>query len=78
MLNKTGNLVAKSVNGREIVVSLIPFKKMQKTRDGFKWVEVGKKVLLESGIEIDLNLDGRSFYTGVNEMFRLNAHVNAV
>jgi len=78
MLNKTENLVAKSVNGREIVVSLIPLKKMQNTRDGFKWVEVGKKVLLESGIEIDLNLDGRSFYTGINEMFRLNTHVNAV
>lgn len=78
MLNKTENLVAKSVNGREIVVSLIPLKKMQNTRDGFKWVEVGKKVLLESGIEIELNLDGRSFYRGVNEMFRLNAHVNAV
>ena len=78
MLNKTENLVAKSVNGREIVVSLIPLKKMQNTRDGFKWVQVGQKVLLESGIEIDLNLDGRSFYTGINEMFRLNTHVNAV
>ncbi|WP_166169902.1 hypothetical protein [Acinetobacter sp. SA01] len=77
-MNKTENLVAKSVNGHEIVVSLVPVKKMQNTRDGFKWVEVGKKVLLESGIEIDLNLDGRSFYTSVNEMFRLNAHVNAV
>lgn len=78
MLNKTENLVAKSVNGCEIVVSLVPVKKMQNTRDGFKWVEVGKKVLLESGIEIDLNLDGRSFYTGVNQMFRLNTHVNEV
>jgi hypothetical protein len=76
MLNKTENLVAKSVNGSEIVVSLIPLKKMQNTRDGFKWVEVGKKVLLESGIEIDLNLDGRSFYTGINEMFRLNTHLS--
>ncbi|MGE8557374.1 hypothetical protein [Acinetobacter sp.] len=75
-MNKTENLVAKSVNGSEIVVSLIPLKKMQNTRDGFKWVEVGKKVLLESGIEIDLNLDGRSFYTGINEMFRLNTHLS--
>ncbi len=39
-------------------------KKKQNTRDGFKWVEVGKKnVLLECGQEIELNLDGRSFYT---------------
>ncbi|WP_416202479.1 hypothetical protein [Acinetobacter sp. ANC 3903] len=78
MLNKTENLVAKSVNGREIVVSLVPVKKMQNTRDGFKWVEVGKKVLLESGIEINLNLDGRSFYTGINEMFRFNTPVNKI
>ena len=75
MLNKTENLVAKSVNGREILVSLVPSKKMQSTREGFEWVEVGKKVLLQSGIEIDLNLDGRSFYTGVHEMFRLESRV---
>ena len=29
-----------------------------------------------SGVEIDLNLDGRSFYTGVNEMFRFTSRVN--
>ena len=74
-MNKTENLIAKSVNGREIVVSLVPSKKMQNTRDGFKWVEVGKKVLLKSGMEIDLNLDGRSFYTGIHEMFRLECRV---
>ena len=76
MLNNIENLVAKSVNGSEIVVSLVPLKKMQSTRDGFKWVEVGKKLLLQSGVEIDLNLDGRSFYTGVNEMFRFTSRVN--
>lgn len=75
MLNITENLVAKSVNGREILVSLVPSKKMQNTREGFTWVEVGKKVLLQSGIEIELNLDGRSFYTGINEMFRLDTRV---
>lgn len=74
-LNKSENLVAKAVNGCEIVVSLVPSIKMQSTRDGFKWVEVGKKVLLQSGIEIELNLDGRSFYTGVHEMFRLEKRV---
>ena len=75
MLNKFENVIAKSVIGREILVSLVPSKKMQSTREGFEWVEVGKKVLLQSGIEIDLNLDGRSFYTGVHEMFRLESRV---
>lgn len=74
-MNKIENVIAKSVNGQEIVVSLVPARKMQSTRDGFKWVEVGKKVLLQSGTEIDLNLDGRSFYTGIHEMFRLEARV---
>lgn len=74
-MNKIENVIAKAVNGSEIVVSLVPSKKMQNTRDGFKWVEVGKKVLLQSGVEIELNLDGRSFYTGVNEMFRLDTRV---
>lgn len=76
MLNKIENLIAKSVNGSEIIVSLVPSKMIQSTRDGFKWVEVGKKVLLESGIEIELNLDGRSFYTDVNEMFKFTSRVN--
>ena len=76
MLNKFENVIAKSVNGRDVLVSLVPSKKMQSTREGFKWVEVGKKVLLQSGIEIDLNLDGRSFYTGVHEMFRLESRVS--
>ncbi len=75
MLNKTENLVAKAVNGNEIIVSLVPLNKMQSTRTGFEWVEVGKKVLLQSGIELDLNLDGRTFYTGLNELFRLNNKV---
>jgi hypothetical protein len=38
---------------------------------GFKWVEVGKKILLDSGQEIDFNLDGNSFYTEVNQLYRL-------
>ncbi|WP_406741409.1 hypothetical protein [Acinetobacter shaoyimingii] len=74
-MKKSEKLIAKSVNGREIVVSLIPSIKKQSTREGFKWVEVGKRVLLQSGIEIELNLDGRSFYTGIHEMFRLEARV---
>ncbi|MCP6547932.1 hypothetical protein NL497_29595, partial [Klebsiella pneumoniae] len=60
---KVNDLIAKSKNGTEIIVSLIPLHKMQNTRQGLKQIEVGKRVLLESGIEVDLNLDGRTFYT---------------
>ena len=69
-------VLAKAVNGREIVVSLVASKKMQHTREGFKLVEVGKHVLLECGQEIELNVDGRSFYTDIHEMFRLPHRVN--
>ena len=48
---------------------------MQNTRQGLKQVEVGKRVLLESGIEVDLNLDGRTFYTSLNQLFKLNHKV---
>jgi len=63
--------IAKAVNGNEISVQIIPLKRQQNTLEGFKWVEVGKKVLLESGQEIDFNLDGNSFYTSVNQLYRL-------
>ncbi len=72
---KMNDLIAKSKNGTEIIVSLIPRHKMQSTREGFKQIEVGKRVLLESGIEVDLNLDGRTFYTSLNQLFKLNYKV---
>ena len=72
---KINDLIAKSKNGTEIIVSLIPLHKMQNTRQGLKQVEVGKRVLLESGIEVDLNLDGRTFYTSLNQLFKLNHKV---
>ena len=72
---KINNLIAKSKNGTEIIVSLIPLNKMQNTRQGLKRVEVGKRVLLSSGIEVDLNLDGRTFYTSPNQLFKLNYKV---
>ncbi len=74
-LLKVNELIAKSKNGTEILVSLIPLNKMQNTRQGFKEIEVGKRVLLESGIEVDLNLDGRTFYTSLNQLFKLNQKV---
>jgi len=74
-LLKINDLIAKSKNGTEIIVSLIPLNKMQNTRQGFKNVEVGKRVLLSSGIEVDLNLDGRTFYTSLNQLFKLNHKV---
>jgi len=75
-LLKINNLIAKSKNGTEIIVSLIPLNKMQNTRQGFKQIEVGKRVLLESGIEVDLNLDGRTFYTSLNQLFKLDQKVS--
>ena len=63
--------VAKASNGNEISVQIIPLKRQQNTLQGSKWVEVGKRVLLNSGQEIDFNLDGKSFYIDVNQLFRL-------
>ena len=72
---KINDLIAKSKNGTEIIVSLIPLNKMQNTRQGSKKIEVGKRVLLSSGIEVDLNLDGRTFYTSLNQIFKLSHKV---
>ncbi|MFW1735656.1 hypothetical protein ACG94V_08980 [Acinetobacter sp. ULE_I001] len=72
---KINDLIAKSKNGTEILVSLIPLNKIQNTREGFETVEVGKRVLLSSGIEVDLNLDGRTFYASLNQLFKLNDRV---
>lgn len=72
---KINDLIAKSKNGTEIIVSLIPLNKMQNTRHGLKKIEVGKRILLSSGVEVDLNLDGRTFYTSLNQLFKLNQKV---
>ncbi|MEQ1175273.1 hypothetical protein ABLU22_09745 [Acinetobacter lwoffii] len=72
---KINDLIAKSKNGTEIIVSLIPLNKMQNTRQGLKRIEVGKRVLLSSGVEVDLNLDGRTFYTSLNQLFKPNHKV---
>ena len=75
LLLKINDLIAKSKNGTEIIVSLIPLNKMQNTRQGSKKIEVGKRVLLSSGMEVDLNLDGRTFYTSLNQLFKLSHKV---
>lgn len=68
-------IVAKAKDGTEIIVSIVPLNKKQNTRDGFKLVEVDKKILLESGIEVDLNLDRRTFYASPNQLFKLDHHI---
>ncbi|WP_447499928.1 hypothetical protein [Acinetobacter oleivorans] len=73
---KINDLIAKSKNGTEILVSLIPLNRIQNTREGFKTVEIGKRVLLSSGIEVDLNLDGRTFYASINQLFKLDYRVS--
>lgn len=70
-LEKIVNRIAIAINGDEINVKIIPNEKRQNTTAGFMNVEVGKKVLLESGQEISLNLDGKSFYTSFNQMYKL-------
>lgn len=73
---KINDLVARSHSGVEIIVSLVPLNKMQNTRQGLREIEVGKRVLLASGIEVDLNVDGRSFYISINKLFKLNHKVS--
>ena len=65
--------IDKSISGNEISVKIIPLKRMQNSIEGHKWVEVGKKVLLQSGQEVEFNLDGKSFYTAVNQLYRLTS-----
>jgi len=51
---------------------LVPLKRQQNTNHGLIWVEVGHMIQLESGETLPMNLDGLSFYTGVNQLYRLN------
>ena len=70
-MEKILNRMAIAKNGHEIVVTLIPNEKKQNTLTGFINVEVGKKILLQSGQEVEFNLDGNSFYIAPNEMYKL-------
>ncbi|MFW1860135.1 transposase [Acinetobacter defluvii] len=66
-----GWMTAKAINGEKIRVKIIPFNRKQNNLFGVTWVEVGKQVQVESGEFFQLNLDGISFYTGQNNLYKL-------
>ncbi|NNP72082.1 transposase [Acinetobacter defluvii] len=66
-----GWMTAKAINGEKIRVKIIPFNRKQNNLSGVTWVEVGKQVQVESGEFFQLNLDGISFYTGQNNLYKL-------
>jgi hypothetical protein len=68
---KNGWTTAAAPNGDVIRVNIIPLNKVQSTMTGITWVEVAKQVQLESGKKIELNLDGKSFYTELNKLYKL-------
>ena len=64
--------IATASNGHEISVKVIPLKRKQNSVEGHKWVEVGKMIQLQSGQEIEFNLDRKSFYVSHNQLYRLS------
>ncbi|QSG83619.1 transposase [Acinetobacter indicus] len=73
MLNNVENWqLATAVNGQEIFVKVMPLKKKQRSSQGFIWVEVGKMIELQSGQQVEFNLDGKSFYVALNQLYKLN------
>lgn len=64
--------IATAINGNEINVRIIPLKRKQNSPNGSQWVEVGKKIQLQTGEEIELNQDGKSFYISFNQLYKLN------
>ncbi|KAA8730826.1 transposase [Acinetobacter qingfengensis] len=65
-------LVAKATNGHEIIVKIIPLKRIQNFMEGRQeWVEVGQKIQLKCGQEIEMNLDCKSFYISANQLYKL-------
>lgn len=63
--------VATAINGREIQVKVVPMQRPQNTMNGMILVDVGNMIELENGDQFQFNLDGKSFYTGVNQLYRL-------
>ena len=71
-LNKSnGWITATAVNGDQIRVKIVPLKRQQRNPSGMSWVEVGKKIELESGEDRQFNFDGRSFYLALNQLYRV-------
>lgn len=70
--NLNDSYLATSDSGKQITVKIVPLKRLQNSTQGMIWVEVGQLIELESGKKIELNLDGKSFYTGINELYRFN------
>lgn len=66
-----GWTTAKAVNGDVIRVNVIPLTKVQSNLNGFSQVEVSKQIELESGQILNLNLDKKSFYTAINQLYKL-------
>lgn len=66
-----GWTTASAVNGDVIRVNIIPLKKIQSNLNGKTLVEVTKQVVLESGQKLTLNIDGKSFYTELNKLYKL-------
>lgn len=66
-----GWTIAKAVNGDQIQVRIISLKRKQNNVGGISWVEVGKQIQLETGQKCNFNLDGRSFYIGLNKLYRI-------
>jgi len=62
---------ASQANGGQIKVKLVPMQRQQNTTQGFIWVDVGQMIELETGETFSLNMDGKSFYTGPNQLYRL-------
>lgn len=69
---QNGWTTAKAVNGEIINVNVVPLHKYQRSSIGHKAVEVSKQIVLESGRILTLNIDGRSFYTDINKLYKLN------
>ncbi|TCB33687.1 transposase [Acinetobacter sp. ANC 4910] len=73
MIFLNGWTTARATNGDEIRVKIIPLKRKQNNLFGVSWVEVGKQIEFESGEKYPLNVDGKSFYTALHKLYKLNS-----
>lgn len=63
--------MATAINGSQIQVKVVAMQRPQNTINGMILVDVGQMIELENGDQFPFNLDGKSFYTGVNQLYRL-------